>query len=176
LVNNKIKIWSPSKKKLYGEAEVVMEYGIHPKNFVIYRALDGDISDNIPSIKGFGLKTVIKAFPFLCENRKVEKEEIYDYCEKNIDKLKVYQTLIDNKIIFERNILLMQLIDTLLQPTTQLNINDILSKPITKLNRYEFIKLINEDQMKNNLQNYNIWLNEVWTRLDNFASVKKSII
>ena len=35
LVNDAVKVWSPSKKKLYGPAEVVREYGIHPYNFAI---------------------------------------------------------------------------------------------------------------------------------------------
>ena len=41
LVDENIKVWSPSKKKLYCPQNVLDEYGIHPYNFVIFRAMDG---------------------------------------------------------------------------------------------------------------------------------------
>jgi 5'-3' exonuclease len=43
----------------------VEEYGIHPTNFAIARAMAGDKSDNIEGVAGIGLKTVSKNFPFL---------------------------------------------------------------------------------------------------------------
>src|SRR5207237_910052 len=52
LVNNNIKVWSPTKKKLYGPEDVLNEYGINSKNFVYFRALCGDKSDNITGLTG----------------------------------------------------------------------------------------------------------------------------
>ena len=56
IVNDHIKVWSPTKKRLYGPQDVLNEYGVSSQNFVYFRALDGDVSDNIPGIRGFGLK------------------------------------------------------------------------------------------------------------------------
>jgi DNA polymerase I len=165
LSNAAIKIWSPTKKKLYGTQEVINEYGIHPNNFVLYRSLDGDASDNIPGIKGFGLKTTLKAFPFLVEEKEVQPEELYNYATNNITKLKVYETLLNNKDIFERNIQLMQLKDTQLQTFAQLHVNDCLNKPLEKLNRFEFGKLITEDCMSSNIPSYFTWLEETYGTL-----------
>ena len=72
LVNERVRVWSPTKKKLYGPLEVLNEYGIHPKNFVLYRVLDGDVSDNINGVKGAGLATVLKRFPTLVEDKQHE--------------------------------------------------------------------------------------------------------
>jgi len=169
LVDDRVKVWSPTRKKLYSPQDVLNEYGIHPKNFVIYRALDGDTSDNIPGVKGCGLKTIIKYFPFLSEDRKVEVSEVLKHCEKNINSgKKIYQKILDNKSDVDRNFELMQLVDTAIQTHAQLKVNEILDTQKPKMNRYEFITLMSEDKMLNNIPNSNFWLNEVFTKLDYF--------
>jgi len=169
LVNDDVKVWSPSKKKLYGPGEVVSEYGIHPYNFAIYRAMDGDQSDNIPGIYGCGLKTIIKAFPFLVESRKVELEEIHSHSEINKGKLKIYEKVLEEKSIIERNYALMQLHETQLSTHAQTHVMDILNGVVPKLNRIEFSRLITEDKMWTNIPNYQIWLNEIFNKLNNFV-------
>ena len=42
----------------------------------MYRVLDGDKSDNISGIKGFGLKTIIKKFPLLLEDKEINIDEL----------------------------------------------------------------------------------------------------
>lgn len=169
LVDNDVKVWSPSKKKLYGCDEVLSEYKIHPYNFAIYRAIDGDKSDNIPGIQGCGIKTIIKAFPFLVEDRKVELKEVYDYCENHSGKLKVYDKIFEEQSVVNRNYELMQLHDTQLSTHAQLHVIDVLNGDISKVNRMEFSKLITEDRMWNNIPNYQIWLNEIFGKLNNFV-------
>lgn len=169
LAGDRIQIWSPTKKKLYGCAEIINEYGINCKNFIWYRVLEGDESDNIDGIHGAGLKTIIKAFPFLAEDRRVELDEIYTHAENNQSKYKIYRTILENKHIVERNHTLMQLKDTEIQTFSQLRINEILDKPVKKLDRFNFSKLITEDKMWNNIPNYQVWLNEAFGRLDTFV-------
>ena len=94
LASDKIKVWSPTKKKLYGCAEILNEYGVSCQNFIWYRVLEGDVSDNIDGVNGAGLKTIIKCFPFFAENRHVELNEIYNYCENNSSKYKLYMSRI----------------------------------------------------------------------------------
>ena len=78
IVNDHIKVWSPTKKRLYGPQDVLNEYGVSSQNFVYFRALDGDVSDNITGLRGCGLKTIIKAFPMLCDC-KVELNDLKDH-------------------------------------------------------------------------------------------------
>jgi DNA polymerase-1 len=170
LVSDRVKAWSPSKKKLYGPGEVVAEYGIHPYNFAMYRALDGDQSDNIPGIRGCGLKTIIKAFPFLVEPRVVKTDEIYKQCENYQGKLKIYDKILEEKTIVERNYELMQLSETMLSTHAQVHVVDILNKGTPKLNRFEFIKMLNEDKMWNNIPGSGNWLTECFQKLDAFIT------
>lgn len=166
LASDKIKIWSPVKKKIFGCKEIVDEYGITCNNFVLYRVMEGDVSDNIPGLDGVGLKRVVKAFPFLSDGQQYGLQEIYNYSENNRGKYKIYDTVLDNKLLLERNHSLMQLSDTQVQSFTQLRIEEIIKTPIRKIDKMTFTKLITEDKMWNNIPNYHIWLNECFGKLN----------
>jgi len=167
LVDDRVQVWSPTKKKLYAPANVIDEYGMIPQNLVFYRSLDGDDSDNIPGIKGCGLKTVQKAFPFI-RDEKTELKRFYDHSEINKDKLKVYANIVENWSDVERNYELMQLTNTQLQTFAQLHVKEILDNPIKKLNRFQLAKLITEDKLYHNIPNFPSWVNECFQKLDNF--------
>ncbi len=95
LVNVKTKIYMPVKglsvSKLFGEKEVVEKYGIKPSQFIDYKALVGDQSDNYPGVAGIGSKTaatLLQRFETL--------EQIYKQVDK-VESMKVRQALNDNK-------------------------------------------------------------------------------
>ena len=169
LASDRIKIWSPVKKKIFGCKEIVDEYGITCKNFIFYRIMEGDNSDNIPGLNGVGLKRVTQAFPFLGEEPQSCLQQIYNYSENNRSKYKIYERVLDSKLLLERNYELMQLHDTQIQSFTQLRIEDIISKPIPRIDKMGFSKLITEDKMWNNLPNYMVWLTETWGKLNSFV-------
>lgn len=168
LIDDRVTVYSPTKKKLYGPAEVKNEFGIDTKNFILYRILDGDSSDNIDGIQGCGLKTALKCFPFLADTTKHSVQDLYDYAEIHKNRYKVYQTILDNRLTVDRNFDLMQLSDTILSTHLQLNVEDIL-KNKKRLNKFEFIKLFTEDKLWNTIPNYGVWLNEVFSKLNNFV-------
>lgn len=169
LASDKIKIWSPTKKKIFGCKEILDEYGITCNNFIFYRSMEGDDSDNIPGINGAGLKTILKCFPFLADERQTSLQEIYNYAENNKSKYKLYEKVLSEKLTLERNHELMQLKDTQIQSFTQLRIEEIIQKPVPHINKLAFSKLINEDKMWSNLPNYMVWLNETWGKVNSFV-------
>jgi DNA polymerase-1 len=169
LANDKVKIWSPVKKRIFGCKEILDEYGVTCSNYILYRVMEGDVSDNIPGLDGVGLKRVIKSFPFLSEERQYDLNEIYNYAENNKGKYKIYQTVLDNKLLLERNYTLMQLKDTQVQSFTQLRIEEIIKTPVRRIDKMSFTKLITEDKMWNNIPNYHIWLQECFGKLNSFV-------
>ncbi|GAB4028047.1 MAG: hypothetical protein Fur0011_7300 [Candidatus Microgenomates bacterium] len=63
LVDEHVLILTPPKGKLpakiYGVNEVKEKYGVAPGQIVDYKALIGDVSDNIPGVAGVGPKTAV---------------------------------------------------------------------------------------------------------------------
>ena len=54
------RIYLLDKKKFYTKEDFVKEWKISPLEWVTAKSIAGDITDNIPGIKGIGIKTAIK--------------------------------------------------------------------------------------------------------------------
>ena len=67
LVNEKTRIYSLGKKMLLSSTDIVNELNVLPENFVLYRSITGDHSDNIDGIKGIGPAKFKKLLPMLAE-------------------------------------------------------------------------------------------------------------
>lgn len=126
LCTGNINVYSPTKKRIYGTAEVLSEYNIHPNNYVLYRAMDGDDSDNVGGIEGAGPKTIVKQFPWLNEEQQHTIDELIHHAVNLRNKYKVMENVASNKTLLERNVALMQLRDTALTTIAQLRCNECL--------------------------------------------------
>ena len=69
LLNDKTVLYRPIQKEVLNEKSIVKKFDIHPTNFAMARAMAGDKSDNIEGIRGAGLATIAKRFPFLREEK-----------------------------------------------------------------------------------------------------------
>jgi len=102
----------PIQKQIISEKTLIEEYGIHPKNFALARAVVGDKSDNLPGVGGIGLPTIKKRFPFLSEDKGYDIESIVSYCKKknlscdlDVEDIKVHfgygiEGLVDDKKVY----------------------------------------------------------------------------
>ena len=156
LANSRIKVWSPTKKKMYDEDAVLNEYGISSHNLIWYRVLDGDKSDNIPGVKGLGLKTIQKKLPFLSENRIVEMDE-------------VITELPESKDVIELNYKLMQLSNVDISASTKTKIIEKIREPINRLIKFKFEKMFLEDKLFTALPNITSWLATNFNQLNHYA-------
>ena len=88
--DDKVVIFDPRKKIFINEEEAYKKFGVHPKDFVDFQALLGDSSDNVPGVKGIGVKTAAKLI-----NEYHTLENIYAH----IDEIKgaVKKKLIEGK-------------------------------------------------------------------------------
>lgn len=170
LVNSRVGVWSPTKKRVYGPVDILNEYGISSKNFIYFRILDGDKGDNIGGIKGAGIKTIIKAFPMLTEDRDFSVDEMLQFAEDNRNgKLKLYEKICQNKDIVRRNYELMQLNNVNISEVNKLKIFDRAKDEPPVLNKTCFMKLFNEDKAWSAMPDYNTWLNQTFSVLNYYT-------
>ena len=169
LVDDRIQVWSPIKKKMYNVDTVQEEFGVHPANMVIYRSFTGDASDNIPGVNGIGPKTILKLIPELANEAPYSTQQLFDKSTALIKESKSYQKILDSSRIIEQNYQLMniKLLDIPAQTATK--IRGIMEQPIPELNRAEFQRLFYEDKMWAIMKNLPEWLNNTWLSLNAFA-------
>ena len=171
LISPTLQVWSPIKKKMYDTDALIEEFGVHPKNYVVYRTFTGDASDNIPGVDGFGPKTILKTFPELVSQTEFTLEDLQAKCTSKIllNESKNYQKVMDNYDTIDKNYRLMniKLLDIPAQTATK--IRGILDQPIPSLNRAEFQRLFYEDKMWSIMKNLPDWLNNTWLSLNAFA-------
>ena len=104
-----VQIYRPIQKKIVTEQTVVDEFKIHPKNFALARAIAGDPSDNLPGIKGAGLKTIAKRFPYLVRENEYEVSDIVRDCVMIGKKHKIHENIQKDEKLIKDNYAIMQL-------------------------------------------------------------------
>jgi len=116
-------LYRPVQKVILNRTKIIEEYGIHPNNFAMARAVVGDKSDNLDGVSGVGLKTISKRFPFFAEERDVFLKELVEFCEKQESKLKVFTAITESIELIKENYDLMQLYSPSLSVQTKKSID-----------------------------------------------------
>lgn len=162
LVDDKTIVWSPTKKKIYNKKTVKEEFGIESKNLLLYRVLDGDVSDNIPGVYGCGIKTVIKRLPEITGDEKLTIDDLFRLCEeKKVEskgKIKLYNDIIEAKQQILMNRVLMQLDDVDISGVIKMQVLDRFNGEIKPLNKIDFLKILLKYKVVNNFGDINDWL------------------
>tara|TARA_Y100000593_G_scaffold67593_1_gene124259 strand:+ start:271 stop:1338 length:1068 start_codon:yes stop_codon:yes gene_type:complete len=170
LVDDRVKVWSPTKKKLYNKKAVFDEYGIHSKNILTYRILDGDKSDNIGGVKGAGLKSLKKFLPGISSEEKFTAKDLLDYAENSNSKIKLLENIKNSSNLIKRNYLLMQLNDVNIPNNVKLKIQGAVNNNIPKLIKYKFQTMFLKDKLTSAISNLDSWIME-FVRLDRFRGL-----
>jgi len=167
LVDDNTRVYSPTKKKMYDETKVFEEYGIHPKNFLLFRMFDGDKSDGIPGVNGIGQKTLVKLFPFMETDEQYTLDDIYRSAETQKNPL--CERVLQSKDLLDLNKQLMDLEDGIIGGQTKLKIKEIVERPIQRLIKHRFQTMFLEDKMFTALPNLNSWLATTFNRMNYLA-------
>ena len=169
LVNDTTIVWSPTKKKMYNTKLVKEEYGIESKNLLLYRVLDGDKSDNIPGVYGCGIKTLVKRFPEITEDKKLSVEDLLKLAEVKMEetkgKIKIYKDILLSKNQILLNEELMQLEDVTISGNIKMKTLDRFNEPITPLNKMDFMKILLKYKVIGNFGDINDWLKTTFGNL-----------
>ena len=145
LVEGNCSLYRPIQDTVLEQKNILEEYGIHPRNFALARALVGDKSDNLPGVGSIGLATVKKRFPFLSEERSYSLKEIIDYSANVDTNLKAYQNVVENSDVLEKNYKMMQLYSPFLSPKAKKLTRDAVQDPEITFNKTEITKMMIQD-------------------------------
>jgi len=166
LVSPKVSLYSPTKKKIYTPKDVLEEFGVSSINFINYKTLLGDSSDNVPGVTGLGPKKLIKLFPELTGN-KVTLESIIEKSAELINENKLYLSVVERSHQLYINQQLMSLDGDFLSPENKQLVKKAFNNSYS-LNLPIFIQLYYNDKLGESIPNVSSWLTQLFGYLNSF--------
>jgi DNA polymerase-1 len=163
LVNNKITVYSPTKKKMYTSERIKEEYGVTPQNYLQMKILLGDSSDNVPGVPKLGPKKLIKNFPELQEDTTVTLKDILEKSKNT--KGTMYESVDMFSHQLKINEKLMDLHNPNLSEMMKMEIEDVVIQPKNTMDKTKFLTMYQQDLLGNAIPNVEAWLINVFTHL-----------
>ena len=173
LVDDRISVWSPTKKILYTPDKVKDEYGIPSKNLLTYRILDGDKSDNINGVQGAGLKSIIKYIPSITEDDEFNAKNLLDFVNNTDSKIKLLENIKNSSNLVKRNYLLMQLSKVDIPNHTKRKITDSVRRDVPELVKYKLQTMVMKDKLYANILDFGGWVKE-FIRLNHLKGLNRN--
>jgi DNA polymerase-1 len=167
LINDKTHVYSPSKKKIYTPKDVLEEYEVSSINFLNYKIILGDKSDNIPGVEGIGPKKIIKLFPELASDCKVALDDIIKKSTELINENKLYLSVVEKSHQLMINEKIMSLDGSLLSPENKQLIKEAFINSY-KLNIPIFIQMYHNDKLGESIPNVQSWILQLFGYLNSF--------
>ena len=161
LVDDTVEVYAPVKKKTFTESNIFEELKVLPENYNIVKALLGDNSDNLPGVKGLGIKTLIKEFPKLHKDPKCDLQYVYDTCAAKLeeDKVKkIFPKIITQWDRVETNYTLMDLNVTDLDEKEKNVVMEAIKAPVPDLQTGAFLHMLDQDKIEGITKNTEGWL------------------
>jgi DNA polymerase-1 len=159
MVNENVKLYNPVKKKTFDIDTVLETYGVHPSNFVFYRALLGDKSDNIDGIRGAGEKSVLKYIPELSSPTSEVTLDLVE--QKYVDikkKPKLIENILNNTDIVDRNLQLMNLHDVNINVDAKMKIIHKFEESCPPLRKSDLTRMMVRSKIIGSIPNYDQWI------------------
>ncbi len=142
LLDDETVLFRPIQKQVLNKNKIIEEYGIHPNNFALARAIVGDKSDNLDGVPGAGLATVKKRFPFLVEENSFFIKDVIEASKESDKKLKIFEKIVELEDVVKENYKLMQLYSPNLSVQAKKKIKYIIENSELTLNKTEITKMM----------------------------------
>ena len=165
LISDKVQVYSPVKKKIYKPKDVLEEFGVSCYNFLNYKILMGDSSDNIPGVSGLGPKKLLKLFPELISENRIGLDDIIESAANKIDENKLYFSVVERRHQLAINHQLMSLNGSFLSPENRQLVKDAFNNSY-ELNKYLFHQIYVNDRLGESIPNVDSWLQETFGYLN----------
>jgi DNA polymerase-1 len=167
LVTDKIILYRPMEKEYYTPKVVEEKFGVLTENFILYKTLLGDSSDNIPGVKGLGAKGIFKKFPELKE-KELTLEDIFDISIRKFKDHVVYSRIVQDRSRIENSYKVMDLSVPLIDDRGKEYLEDLIEEDIPELNSEMFIQFYNEDKLGGMIRNLETWIKDIFTQFKGY--------
>jgi 5'-3' exonuclease len=171
LATKDIIVYNPVKKKTYSEAVILDEYGIHPKHFHFFRALNGDKSDNINGVKGVGEITLKKYLPEIADPTLEMSVDFIRQKYATVKKVpKMISNILANEDIVDRNLQLMDLHEGIISVDSKLKILSVFNNTEVTFSKHDLTRAMSESKLLGAFPNYDEWLTQTFIPLYRFRN------
>lgn len=169
LASDSVKIYSPVKKKTFSEQVILEDFGIHPKHFHFFRALNGDKSDNIDGVKGVGEATLKKYLPEVADPTLDISVDMIRQKYAGVKKVpKMIQNILQHEDIVKRNLQLMDLHEGIMSSDARLKVVNKFQICNVPFNKFDLTRRLVRDNLLQGLPNYDSWLSQTFLPLTRF--------
>lgn len=161
LIDKNIEVYAPVKKKTFNHSNIVDEIKVLPENYNIVKALLGDHSDNLPGVKGLGIKTILAEWKSFAYDSLASLQDVWDHCETQLEldkPKKIFAKIIHNWDKVMTNYKLMDLHQTVLDDKEISFIEETLQLSIPDLQTGAFLHLLDQDKIEGVTKNTEGWL------------------
>ena len=161
LIDKNIEVYAPVKKKTFDHSNIVDEIKVLPENYNIVKALLGDHSDNLPGVKGLGIKTILSEWKSFAYDSLASLQDVWDHCETQLEQdkpKKIFAKIIHNWDKVLTNFKLMDLHSTVLDEKEINFIEETLQDSIPDLQTGAFLHLLDQDKIEGITKNTEGWL------------------
>jgi 5'-3' exonuclease len=165
LVDDNITVYRPIEKEFYSPQTLKDKFGMVPENFIHYKVLLGDNSDNVPGVKGLGKKGIFKRFPELLEGP-ISFDKIYDLSVERLKDSVIFARIVHGWDQLLNSKKVMDLENPLVSEEEAKFLSQLPYEPLNKLRILEFMSLYSEDGLNHIIKNTEFWLKDIFTKLD----------
>jgi DNA polymerase-1 len=164
LINKNIILYRPIEKEFFTTDTVKSKFNILPYNFIIYKTLLGDNSDNIKGVKGLGYKKLLKYFPELIE-KQVTIEDLYKISAEKMKEHVIYARIVSGIEELKTHYKVMDLSNPMIDDNGKKYLDE--TSKSTELNLFPevFMKMYTEDNLGKMINNVEYWLRENFQNL-----------
>ena len=138
-------LFRPTQDEVLNKNKILEKFNIHPNNFAMARAIVGDSSDNLKGVKGVGLPTVAKRFPFMKSETEAMLADVINFAEQNFEILKVYENVCNSEKLIRENYQIMQLYSPSISIQGKNRIEETLSQHTPEFNKTSLRGLMQKD-------------------------------
>lgn len=173
LIRDNVFCYNPQSKKLLTKDSFFGKFDFLVDNYIYFKIIAGDSSDNITGIKGIKEKTFIKMFPSSRTEPISSIDEVIDLANHALDSkaktytkgvIEKYNSVVSNELLLRENWEQMQLLDVDVSFQTKEQVRKLVAEKPNEYKRIKLRRMFMEDKLEHNIRGFDFW-SKVFTNL-----------